>query len=62
MTDQTKDCDSGVSLIVADNRAGKGAAGGAYSGDGKDDRLSPRHRHYCACSRLLADAAEKKLR
>jgi hypothetical protein len=54
--------DSGSVLIVADIRAGKEAVGGAYSGDGKDDRLSPRHHHYCARSRLLADASEKKLR
>jgi hypothetical protein len=43
-------------------RAGKGPIPGAYSKDGKDHRLSHRHRHYCARGRLLADETEKKLR
>jgi hypothetical protein len=49
-------------LSLADFRGGIGPIPGAYWQDGKDHRLSHRHPHHCARSRLLADASEKKLR
>ena len=48
--------------IVADFRSGIGPIPGAYWRDGKDHRLSHRHRRRCGRSGLFADASEKKLR